>query len=182
MKEIPLTKGYVAQVDDEDYEHLSQFRWTARIAPHTVYGIRSDKGVRIPMHREIMKPEPHLFVDHIDRNGLNNQRANWRVCTKAQNQANRRQKHNTSGRVGVAYLDPSKPHNARYAARPYKASVMVNGQQFCAGYFATLEEAAVERDRAAVFYHGDFAVLNYPERLEEYKAHPYSKAPYRRSG
>lgn len=29
MKEIPLTQGYVALVDDEDYDRVSAFKWYA---------------------------------------------------------------------------------------------------------------------------------------------------------
>ena len=29
MKTIPLTKGLVAIVDDDDFEHVSQFKWHA---------------------------------------------------------------------------------------------------------------------------------------------------------
>ena len=30
MKEIRLTKGYVALVDDKDFERVNQFKWCAK--------------------------------------------------------------------------------------------------------------------------------------------------------
>ena len=35
MKEIPLTQGYVAQVDDEDYDRVVAFKWHADIHTNT---------------------------------------------------------------------------------------------------------------------------------------------------
>jgi hypothetical protein len=37
-KEIPLTKGYVALVDDDDFDWLSQFKWHIS---HDGYAVRT---------------------------------------------------------------------------------------------------------------------------------------------
>ena len=47
MKEIPLTQGYVALVDDEDYERVAQFTWHAGIDCRAVYAQRSPLLVRL---------------------------------------------------------------------------------------------------------------------------------------
>lgn len=50
--EVPLSQGYVALVDPEDYERVMQFKWTAKVDRYkdgtlrTVYGY---KPVKRPM-------------------------------------------------------------------------------------------------------------------------------------
>jgi HNH endonuclease len=94
MKEIPLSAGYVALVDDEDYERVSAFKWSATVSKTKNYTIVYATRMR-------RKGEPkgcerlHQFllgrhVDHRDHNGLNNTRANLRVASQSQNMANRR--------------------------------------------------------------------------------------------
>lgn len=39
VKEIPLTQGYVALVDDEDYERVSAFKWYSLVSSINVYAI-----------------------------------------------------------------------------------------------------------------------------------------------
>lgn len=66
MKEIPLTKGQVALVDDEDYERINAHKWCARLDSklNSYYAVRSsprdenDKQHMISMHREIMNAQP----------------------------------------------------------------------------------------------------------------------------
>jgi hypothetical protein len=90
MKEIPLTRGMSATVDDEDFEHLSKFKWSAW-SPYkdkrTFYAARG--GGKVIMGREILDPEPGMECDYIDGNGLNCCRSNLRVCTPAQQAQNR---------------------------------------------------------------------------------------------
>ena len=93
MKEIPLTKGYVAQVDDDMFDYLSQWKWRALRTRYTVYAVRAEyignyKTREIRMHRAITDCPAGMFVDHIDHNGLNNQGHNLRVCTLAENSRN----------------------------------------------------------------------------------------------
>lgn len=61
------------------------------------------------MHREIMKCPAGMFVDHIDRNGLNNQKFNLRIVTHQQNMMNMcMRKDNTSGYTGVYWRKRNK--------------------------------------------------------------------------
>jgi len=90
MKEIPLTRGYITIVDDDDYLLLSKYKWFVLVTRRTSYARRSiSKRKKLIMHRIIMNPQKGFEVDHIDGNGLNNQRSNLRVVTRRQNQQNR---------------------------------------------------------------------------------------------
>lgn len=157
MKEIPLTHGLVALVDDEDFEWLSQWRWAARKGRNTFYAMRQvgkypfDKNVH--MHREIMQTPNGMVTDHIDKNGCNNQRSNLRVCTDTQNKANRgKQCNNTSGFKGVTWN--------KYEGR-WVSKIEVSGKTLSLGYFSDPEIAARAYDEAAKKYHGEFANLNF---------------------
>ena len=96
MKEIPLSKGFVALVDDEDYEFLSQWKWHVNIRGTNKYaqsrkyirGVGNDKMVK--MHRLVMKPKNGEDVDHINGNSLDNRKQNLRLCSRGQNVSNKR--------------------------------------------------------------------------------------------
>lgn len=157
---IPLLGGHFALVDKEDYERLSQFQWYIRKAKNTAYAIRNRQawegkaGETIIMHREIL-PTPGP-VDHINRSGLDNRRANLRPATNSQNSQNiGRRSDNTSGFKGVGIYKPKGNWRARISPEP--------GKRITIGYFSTPVEAAIAYDVAAIKYHGEFAVLNFPE-------------------
>ena len=97
-KEILLTQGQVAIVDDEDYKRISQWKWSYRRNPRSHYGYayRGMNGHHISMHRLIMNAPDDLEVDHIDRNGLNNCRFNLRLATRSQQRANQKRFINLS--------------------------------------------------------------------------------------
>lgn len=161
MKKIKLTKGQFALIDDEDYELLMQRSWctndTANI--NTYYAMARVNGKIVQMHRFILEHHGLLDaskqIDHIDKNGLNNRKLNLRNVTQAQNIANRRRlRNNTSGYIGVHFCHGLK--------KPWRAMIRANKQKYDLGYFANAHEAAVERDKAALKYHGEFATLNFP--------------------
>lgn len=164
MKEIPLTQGKVALVDDEDYEWLNQWKWKAHRFAKKWYacrtqrvGLRSEnKFVTWLMHRKLLKLEdPSIFSDHRDGNGLNNQRHNLRVATGAQNAQNIRTKAGgTSKYRGVSWQ--KKNQN-------WIAQIKCGGKHMHIGSFQTQKEAAQAYDRKAKELHGEFANLNFPE-------------------
>jgi len=96
MKEISLTQGQVALVDDDDYEELSQYKWYAnksrrkRFTFYACRNIRLENGKRtcMVMHRTIIDIPEGMVCDHIDGNGLNNQKSNLRAVSSRQNTQN----------------------------------------------------------------------------------------------
>jgi hypothetical protein len=156
-KEIPLSKGKVAIVDDCDYEYLSQFKWRAKVSANTCYAVRwtpyvDGKRVFMAMHREILNAPKGMDVDHANGNGLDNRRENIRLCSKAENNCNvDKRTTNTSGYKGVYW-------NSRM--NKWYAKIGVDGQQKYLGSFSRKEDAALAYDRAAPKYHGQFAQLN----------------------
>lgn len=104
MREIQLTRGKVALVDDEDFELVSKYKWKYlhNKGRNTGYAQHSELGL---MHRFLLQPPRELLIDHVDKDGLNNSRGNLRLATRSQNAMNRgKQRDNTSGYKG-AYWD-----------------------------------------------------------------------------
>src|ERR1700735_1252584 len=94
MMLITLTKGKFVQVDDSDFDYLNQWKWGfyhgyAARNQYLEYVDGKSKYKKIYMHRLIICPEDSIHVDHIDMNGLNNQRKNLRKATVSQNHMNR---------------------------------------------------------------------------------------------
>lgn len=162
-KEIPLTRGYVALVDDEDCEWVISKKWSVCIPnAHNKYAHHKKwvggRSVGILMHRVIAGASGRGFiVDHIDGNGLNNCKENLRICTGAENNINRR-KHKvmTSLYKGVFWAKSTSG---------WAAMVGINGKRIWLGTFKTQEEAAAAYDLAAQNIHGRFAKLNFPRPI-----------------
>lgn len=147
--EIPLTKGKVAIVDAADVEWLSQWKW------HSVgsYAGTKDGRKTMYMHRLITGAKPGEVVDHIDRNPLNNTRANLRIGTYRQNKINQKlEARNTSGFRGVHWHKQMEK---------WRAVINVDGKNKHLGLFVDKEEAAKAYDAAAKQYHGEYAQLNF---------------------
>jgi hypothetical protein len=162
MREIPLTRGMVAIVDDEDYEALAVYKWMATEKRNgKFYAVRS-VGTRasrktVAMHRVIMNAGPDDFVDHKDDNTLDNRKGiSLRKCTRAQNQRNRHARNGKSGYKGVYFL-------ARKRSKPWRAEISVDNKSVHLGYFDTDIEAAKACDAEAIARFGEFANLNFPE-------------------
>ena len=82
MKTINLTQNKSVVVDDEDFEALSVHKWFYSTVGYACRSVIVDgKNSRVYMHRQLMKPEKGMVIDHIDRNKLNNQKNNlFLIC------------------------------------------------------------------------------------------------------
>lgn len=157
-KQIPLSRGQFALVDDEDYAWLNQYKWTWQPPTknrQTGYAYRREypSNKSILMHRLILDAPKGMQVDHINGDGLDNQRQNLRLATNRQNHFNlpKRQDGETSNYKGV-YLAPS--------GYGWVAQIRADEQHIHLGTFPTQREAAIAYNAAALQYHGEFARLN----------------------
>ena len=167
MKEIELTKGYKAKIDDEDFEYLSQFNWRVKIGKHTKYAYRHKpctQGSYIIMHREITNAPDGLVVDHLDGDGLNNQRSNLVVCSQSVNiQRSKYKNPNQSSKYrGVTKRVQTAKRKLLGHNDPagYQAAITVNQRRIHLGTFKTEEEAAIAYNQAAINFFGHNAKLN----------------------
>ncbi|HEY8663131.1 MAG TPA: AP2 domain-containing protein [Propionibacteriaceae bacterium] len=158
-REIPLSRGLVALIDDADYDTVvSVGKWSAKESRGRFYGRRRIPTPRGEKQRSILM---HTFitgwgfVDHINGDGLDNRRENLRPATVATNLMNRGvQSNNTSGFKGVTRRDSK-----------WRAQISTKDNYFHLGIFATPEDAARAYDAAAAELFGEFAWPNFPKEI-----------------
>lgn len=155
MKLIMLSQGKFAQVDDEDFWELNKHKWcTTRGKGNTFYAQRSvrinGKARPILMHRVIMNAPPRIQCDHLDGDGLNNQRSNLRFATNQENNRNKvgPNRNNKLGVKGVCWNKRTKK---------FEADITVDGKTIHLGFFFCLEKAKLARRAAEAKYFGAFA-------------------------
>lgn len=179
MKKIELTQGFFTYVDDEDYDHLMEWKWCADVVKRkdgsigNVYARRSENyrkpcGAKackpIKMHAYLMKTPKGMVTDHIlngeefDKqypelkySGLLNIKSNLRVVTPQQNSMNRNTNYGSSKYKGVRWDKGIKK---------WKAQIRINGKAKHLGYFTSEEEAAEAYNKAAVKLFGEHALIN----------------------
>ena len=161
MKQIGLTQGKYALVDDADFEWLNQWKWFAvRQRNGNWYAVRNStwknvKGRTIYMHRKILRltVEDYHETDHKDHNGLNNQRENLRIATRMQNQYNQKPQIGKSSQYkGVRWHKRD---------RKWRAEIKLNKKTRWIGAYNSEIEAARSYDRVAKELFGEFAYTNF---------------------
>jgi hypothetical protein len=157
MKQILLTQGKVALIDDDDFEYINQWKWrVAKCHNGAIYACRGTYNPNfsmILMHRVIMQTPGSLVVDHIDHNGLNNQKTNLRNCTDSENRCHSyRKSNNKTGFKGISWNQKNKR---------WYVEISVNHQRIYIGCFRVCADAVSAYDEAAKKYHGEFAQTNF---------------------
>jgi hypothetical protein len=145
-------KGYEVLIDDEDYELVKAHVWNVSKHKNLVYFWYnkriSKKDNRYLLHRLIINAPEGSITDHINRNTLDNRKANLRITDKIGNARNRvMSSNNTSGYRGVIFDKRVNQWGAR---------IEIYGKLYCLGYYPTKEIAAYVREEAAKIIHGEY--------------------------
>lgn len=163
---IPINKNKFVLIDPQDfslithkkeinpYQKRSVYIWRIKVVRGKEYAIASmkinERWIEIKMHRFILGvTDRNLEVDHIDGNGLNNQRINLRVCTHQQNCFNKKHSPSRSGFRGV-----------KQVGSRWMAYITIDGKQKYLGMFPTAPQAARAYNQSAIQIFGEFACLN----------------------
>ena len=160
MKQITLSQGQIAIVDDQDFEELSKYNWFPQKGCNTVYAVRNStvngKAKTISMHRHVLGiTDGNTHCDHINGNGIDNRRENLRPCTRSENHKNKvLYKSNATGFKGVSL---------HKVTGRFQSSICVDGTQKYLGLYENAISAAHAYDEAAKQLHGEFARLNFPQ-------------------
>ncbi len=148
MREIPLTRGKIAIVDDQDFQWLNHWKWSCSGAyAHT----QPHRGLVLSMHRLITGAKPGQVVHHINGNGIDNRRANLKVTIQSLHAKD----HGVCGSP-LGFLNAKKPttRTSRYKGVCYKsrghhqsagwvASITHEGKWIFLGRFPTEDEARI---------------------------------------
>ena len=149
-REIKLTRGSYALVDEDDYRWLSLCTWQCT---KVGYAVTDSYNKKYYMHRLIMKPTDGMYVDHINGIKNDNRKSNLRICTPSQNGANKIiiKNNHYSKYKGVTW---SK------AAKKWIAQTQKDKKQIYLGLYETEAGAAIAYNNAALELFGEFALLN----------------------
>lgn len=148
---IHLTQGRFTIVDKEDAAELSKWKWHWKKAGYAQRVYRLDLKKRSPdwmlMHRVILNAPEEMFVDHINRNKLDNRRSNLRLADHNQNIFNSKtRKDNLLGVRGV-----------RLQCGKYEARIQCHGKPMSLGRFPTLDEAVDAHRNASNMHFKEFS-------------------------
>ena len=147
---IPLGLGAkqgFTQVDLED-SYLDIYKWRMGNRGYVVARV---KGREVLIHRLINKTSKGFSTDHINRNKLDNRRANLRTCTISENALN-------------ASVRPSKTglRNVFKIYNKYRALYELDGKQVYLGYFRTADEAhravVADKSKKKILVYGEGAI------------------------
>lgn len=192
-KKLPIFSGIVGRekvigfslVDKEVYDVWSKIMWVQDSAGYAIASYSKDNcrrlGITPPKDRRKLTLHLHRCVlglghdtdykgDHINSDTADNRKLNLRIATLAQNNYNKGVIKNKRGILGVRF----KSHRNEYDKngtlnKRWYAEIMINNR-YRSKAFHTKEEASWYRDLMAVDLFGEFASLNHPENLEEYKS------------
>jgi hypothetical protein len=141
--------------DCDDLPVVSIYAWRVKVSTlsRSVKHAKADTKERgsVLMHRLILGlSDKRILVDHINRNGLDNRRANLRLATLSQNMCNR----SVFGRHSK-YAGLTKDRDK------FRFQVICRGQIVVRGNAVDEIVAALIRDKYASMHQGEYANLNF---------------------
>jgi hypothetical protein len=158
MKPVPLTQKQITLVDDADYDKVvaagswyaqrqrNKTKWYAAINRW-----ENGKSRKIYLHRFLMNTD--IEVDHVDGNGLNNQRYNLRECTRKENNRNKTVSDTKNHTIHKGVYWIADKHK-------WRAIICVDRKNIHLGYFVEELSAVKAYDDAALKHFGAFACTN----------------------
>lgn len=164
MELILYRKGekFTVLYDECDHDLILKHKWFITDQGRAVGYPIGQSRLKILMHRLIMGiSDKSEEVDHINRNPVDNRRANLRKCTRAENSCN----IPARGRckyLGVNYREYSDHRTGRRFGPYIVALIRTKSGRIYLGSFPTEEDAARAYDAAAKIHHKEFANLNFP--------------------
>lgn len=165
MREISLTQGQVALVDNEDFEWLNKYNWCVHDSnPVNPRAVRiSAERKLVYMTRQIMNCPDNLDVDHRSTNTLDNQRHNLRICTHRENLYNIKSRGGTSKFKGVAW----NKNRSKWEVYIRTIDIFDQRIRMFLGYHDNEEAAALAYDEIAREEHRKFGRYNFPLEGEQ---------------
>lgn len=140
-------------LNKEDLSIFNQYDWHLINKKGTYYvASQNNKGKTIYLARLIMKAEKGTLVDHKNGDTLDNTRENLRLCTKTQNAQNMKPNKNTTSKYKGVCWDKFR--------QKWRVNIKVNNKQTFLGRFDCENEAAIQYNKYATLYYGEFARLN----------------------
>ncbi|WP_163530929.1 HNH endonuclease [Halobacillus ihumii] len=121
-------------IDVEDFNLISKRYTSLKIRSgngYVVGYVKGSNGKQEYLHRYLSQPKENEFVDHRNRNRLDNRKKNLRNVTPKKNAQNR----NVSGRSKSGVRGVEKNHNN------WRVRFFVDGQRKSFGSYETIEEA-----------------------------------------
>ena len=158
--EIPLTRGKTAIIDASDIAKVAPYKWMfhAGYARSSKYDPKTRKNTAVHMSHIILPCPEGMFIDHINRNKLDNRRCNLRIATRSQNNANRRSFANSKSQ----YKGVVKSKKTGW----WEAAIRKDGKQISLGSYETEIAAASAYNDYARRMWGEYAVLNDIEEVD----------------
>jgi hypothetical protein len=167
MKEIELTQGKNAIIDDDDFDFLNRFSWQyCNGNVSTNFKLSSGRWVRIPMNRFLYKPKIQYRIIFINKNPLDNRKSNLKLVTTSQFNGTSSKMYLTNAVRGKTRRNPSSKYKGvskikdkRYKFKKWSATVQFKGEVYNK-LFATEDEAGLWYNNKAKELFGELSYQN----------------------
>lgn len=141
------------KIDAKNLKDVKEYKWYLR--PDGYVATNNYQGQYTYLHCLICNKIDKQYIDHKDRNKLNNTEENLREASGSENQMNKGLRtNNTSGKVGVFWVKEKEC---------WCAMICKEGKHINLGYFNSFDEAVKCRVDAEIKMFGTFRTINEKE-------------------